>query len=63
MCEPKIKAQALRDAADILVKLEYVRPNAPGRDEYERMLAIRRGSTDKWLKELADKIEQEDSNV
>jgi hypothetical protein len=63
MLEPMIKAQALREAADILSRLEYVRPNAAGREEYERMLAIRRGWTDKWLKELADQIEQEDHNA
>jgi hypothetical protein len=57
--EAQIKAQALREAAAILSRLEYVRPDAPGREEYERMLAIRQGWTDNWLKELADQIEQE----
>lgn len=51
------QAEALRDAADELAKLQYVRPGDPGRDEYESMLAIRRGNTDGWLKRRADKLE------
>lgn len=43
------KAEALEEAADELAKLQYVRPDQPGREEYERLLAIRRGETDLWL--------------
>lgn len=46
---PFLRAQALEDAADELRKLQYVKPGTDGRDEYERMLAIRRGDTDAWL--------------
>ena len=46
---PLIRSQALEDAAEELAKIVYVRPGKPGREEYERLLAIRRGETDRWL--------------
>lgn len=49
------RAQALKDAAAELARLQYVKPGAEGRDEYERMLAIRRGNTDAWLKARAER--------
>ncbi|GAA3405021.1 hypothetical protein [Pseudarthrobacter polychromogenes] len=53
------KAEALREAAAELSGLQYVRPNAEGRAEYEGMLAIRRGNTDAWLKARAEWVERE----
>lgn len=53
---PHAAAQALSEAADELAKLPYVRPDHPGRAEYERLLAIRRGNTDRWLRDRADSI-------
>jgi hypothetical protein len=53
------KAEVLREMAKELATLAYVRPEGEGREEYEAMLAIRRGNTDAWLKEQADKIEEE----
>lgn len=46
-------ANALEEAANELARLPYARPGAPERDEYERILAVRRGDTDKWLKDRA----------
>lgn len=54
----KIKAEVLRELAKELASLQYVRPGEPGREEYEAMLAIRRGNTDAWLKKKADEIEK-----
>lgn len=51
------KAEALREAAAELSGLQYVRPNAEGRSEYEGMLAVRRGNTDAWLRARAERIE------
>lgn len=45
--------EAFGAAADELARLPYVKPGDEGRDDYERMLAIRRGDTDKWLREKA----------
>ena len=53
----KAKAEILREVAKELATLQYVRPSEPGREEYEAMLAIRRGNTDAWLKKRADEIE------
>lgn len=53
---PHAKAQALREAADELAKLPYVRPDHPDRAEYERLLAVRRGNTDRWLRDRAEGI-------
>ena len=53
----RIKAQALREVADELAQLPYVRPDAPGRAEYERTLAVRRGLTDAWLRSRAERLE------
>jgi hypothetical protein len=53
---PFIAAKALEDAADELARLPYVRPNADGRDEYERLLAVRRGNTDAYLRTRAESI-------
>lgn len=50
---PIIRAEVLEAAAKDLAQLAYVRPDAPGRKEYERLLAVRRGNTDAWLKERA----------
>jgi hypothetical protein len=50
---PYLKAQALEEVAAELARLPYVRPDSPARDEYERILAVRRGDTDKWLQERA----------
>ena len=50
------KAQALESAARELSQLPYVRPGHPGRADYERVLAVRRGNTDVWL---ADRAKQE----
>lgn len=50
------KAKALRDAADDLTRLPYIKPGDPGRDEYERTLAVRRGNTDNWLRTRADAL-------
>ncbi|MCP1414389.1 hypothetical protein [Paenarthrobacter sp. A20] len=52
----QVRAEVLQEAADELARLPYVRPGAEGRSEYERMLAIRRGNTDQWLKEWAAEI-------
>jgi len=46
-------ARALEEAALVLVRLPYVKPGAAGRAEYERVLAVRRGNADEWLKERA----------
>ncbi len=54
----KAKAEILRELAKELAQLQYVRPGAEGRKEYEAMLAIRRGNTDAWLKMRADEIEK-----
>lgn len=54
-----IKAEALREAAQELAQLRYVRPSEEGREEYERLLAVRRGNTDAWLRERADKLEKD----
>ncbi|MFS0715505.1 hypothetical protein ABC337_04835 [Arthrobacter sp. 1P04PC] len=51
------QAEALREAADELARLPYVKPGDDGRAEYERVLAVRRGDTDRWLKERATHIE------
>ncbi len=53
------KVEILREMAQELATLPYVRPNAEGREEYEAMLAIRRGNTDTWLKEKATELEEE----
>lgn len=53
------KAEALTDAAKELTALPYAKPEAPERAHYERMLAIRRGNTDTWLKERAERIKEE----
>ena len=47
------KAEALTEAADELARLPYAAPGAPGRAEYERILAVRRGESDKWLRARA----------
>ncbi|MDQ0854801.1 hypothetical protein QFZ79_002912 [Arthrobacter sp. V4I6] len=47
------KAAALEEAADELARLPYVKPDGDNRAEYERVLAIRRGDTDKWLRARA----------
>jgi hypothetical protein len=52
------KAEALREAAQELAQLKYVKPSGHGREEYERLLAVRRGNTDTWLRELADELEK-----
>lgn len=54
-----IKAEALREAAQELAQLRYVSPFGEGREEYERLLAVRRGNTDAWLRERADTLEKE----
>lgn len=51
------QAGALRDAADELAQLPYVKPGAPGRAEYEMVLAVRRGMADAWLRARAASIE------
>lgn len=56
---PFIAAKALEDAADELARLPYVRPEAEGREEYERVLAVRRGNTDKWLRARAAAVRGE----
>lgn len=53
------KVEVLRELAKELATLNYVRPDTEGREEYEKMLAIRRGNTDAWLKSKADEIEKE----
>lgn len=53
------KAQALEEAVDELARLPYVRPDHPDRAEYERILAVRRGDTDKWLKARAKTLRGE----
>lgn len=53
------KAEVLRELAKELAQLTYVKPGAEGREDFETMLAIRRGNTDAWLKAKADEIEQE----
>jgi hypothetical protein len=50
---PFIAAQALDEAADESARLPYVKPDDPGRGEYERVLAVRRGDADKWLRARA----------
>lgn len=50
---PFIAAKALEGAADELARLPYAKPDAPERPEYERLLAVRRGGTDKWLRSRA----------
>lgn len=52
----ELQANALEDAANELAYLQYVKPRAEGREEYERALAVRRGNTDKWLKARAKEI-------
>ena len=47
------KAKALTEAADELARLPYAAPGAPGRAEYERGLAVRRGESDRWLRARA----------
>lgn len=51
---PFIRAQALEDAAKELARLEYKSPFHPDRAEYERVLAVRRGNADGWLKARAE---------
>ena len=51
------QAEALREAGDELARLPYVKPGDEGRTDYERVLAVRRGNTDRWLKERATHIE------
>jgi hypothetical protein len=46
---PFIASQALEDAAAELARLPYVKPDEPGRAEYESVLAVRRGNADGWL--------------
>lgn len=53
------KIEVLRELAKELGQVPYVRPNENGREEYEAMLAIRRGNTDTWLKEKANELEEE----
>lgn len=53
------QAEILRELAKELATLTYVKPGDEGRDDYEAMLAIRRGNTDAWLKDCADVIEEE----
>jgi hypothetical protein len=53
------KAQALEDAADELARLPYVSPFGEGRAEYERVLAVRRGDADKWLRARAAAVRGE----
>jgi hypothetical protein len=53
------KAEVLRELAKELATVQYVRPGMEGREEYEAMLAIRRGNTDAWLKMKAEEIEKE----
>ena len=48
-----IRAECLEEAARELAQLPYVRPDHPDRAEYQRMIGIRRGNTDAWLKERA----------
>ena len=50
------QAKALEANADLLAQLPYARPGSPGRLEYERMLAIRRGGTDAWLRGRAKQL-------
>lgn len=52
-------AVALDEAADELARLPYVKPGAEGRDEYERILAVRRGDSDKWLRARAAAVRGE----
>jgi leucyl aminopeptidase (aminopeptidase T) len=56
---PALFAQALEDAADELARLPYAKPDAPERAEYERLLAVRRGDTDKWLRARAAAVRGE----
>lgn len=53
------KAEILREMAQELATLTYVKPGAEGREEYEAALAIRRGNTDAWLKARATEFEEE----
>ena len=46
---PIIRAECLEEAARDLAQLPYVKPDQPGRAEYESVLAVRRGNTDGWL--------------
>ena len=46
---PIIRAECLEEAARELAQLPYVKPDQPGRAEYESVLAVRRGNTDGWL--------------
>jgi hypothetical protein len=50
------KAAALEEAAAELARLPYARPDSPDRAEYERVLAVRRGNADAWLKDRAAHI-------
>ncbi|WP_104086545.1 hypothetical protein [Arthrobacter sp. GMC3] len=52
------KAEALREAAQALDRVEYARPDTPERDHYNTMLAIRRGGTTAWLRGRAAIIER-----
>ena len=46
---PIIRAECLEEAAKVLAQLPYVKPDQPGRAEYESVLAVRRGNADGWL--------------
>ena len=50
---PIIRAECLEEAAKELSQLAYVRPDHPDRAEYQRMIGIRRGNTDDWLRARA----------
>jgi hypothetical protein len=52
-------AVALEEAAAELARLPYVKPNYPDRTEYERILAVRRGNTDAWLRARAAAVRGE----
>lgn len=48
-----IRAECLEEAAKELAQLPYVKPGHPDRAEYERVLAVRRGNADAWLRARA----------
>lgn len=50
------KAEALNEAADELSRLPYEKPDSPDRATYERLLAVRRGNTDQWLRDRAKEV-------
>jgi len=55
--QDQAKVEALREAAQVLDRAEYARPESPERDHYNAMLAIRRGGTTAWLRNRAATIE------